>query len=705
MNTPRHRETVNPQQAAGFLERTVLACILGLLSGCCFAAFDVLRHAPGLAPRDVLVAMTLGGIPGVLVSLGLFVLLSVAVMCIRLRMDRRRWVALFAGLHVTCLAAAIVLVATTNHRDWTGLLVWMASLPVAVMVIGLLARVDSAGLRWRAVVWTLAAIFGLLVALCGSAAVRAWEMPWVMRIAPWLAALLVLGVSLSRSRRTPMRVGVPLALGLPIGVALFASYGEPAIELPAFRPGQRAANSRPNVVLIVLDTTRRDYLGCYGHPGGLTPELDRIAAEGVVYEDAFSAAPWTVPSHASMFTGLYPTSHGCSYERHLWLDDEFVTLAEMLRDEGYQTLALNSNLYLPNCNLLQGFDTMVQLPGRYGSGLALQPLAAVAGAPARWMDWGAAAAPIQFTKWLAEVRLSDRPFFLFINLFEAHSPYLPPYSERASYLPQDVDYLAATAFARDFEPYVNQIRRTRDPETARLVQSLYRGEVRYQDKCLGDILALLRAHADLDNTLLIITADHGDNLGEQGRWDHVHAINDALIHVPLIIRYPPRFPGGIRLSGLCQTVDLIRTVNGVLRPDPHDRSRSGRSLIPSEFTPRAFVVAQTGPFVIQLPKVEEYLGFQVNMADFNISRHTLRTDLFKFVVLSNGRLYLHDLAIDPTEQVNLLDAQPDLATAFVDRLEQWTAAQPDYVPSTRPAQTRPLSPTEIQRLKALGYVQ
>lgn len=686
----------------GPLELFSLAAILGAFLGGLFGVFDMFYHGRDLPPGDVLVAIGFCAVPAIVITMLMTVLLWIGARVLRTSPRRQQWVGLLSGAVVVGLVAVVVLVGTKHCRDWVGVLLVLASLPAAALTYRVATRIRTLAEPARAVCWTLAAIQGLVIASCGMAAVQAWGLSEIAGLLAPIGALGVFCWATSGARSRPLRTGLVLGASLPITGSAFAVLGHPSLQPAARSRGHRMAQS-PNVVWIVLDTTRRDHLGCYGHPGQLTPELDRLANESAVYEDAISPSPWTVPAHASMFTGLHPVTHGCSREHHLWLDDDFVTVAEMLRSEGYRTLALYSNWWLGSTNQLQGFDTAVPLGKPYFF-LALRELSMAVGFPERWADKGGSQACEELTKWLAQNHDSDSPFFLFVNLVEPHSRYLPPRAERSAHLPQDIGYAKAASFALHFNTVTAHATETNDPYTKRVIGNLYMSSIQYQDRLVGELLSLLREYTDSDNTLLIVTSDHGENLGDGGRWGHSHAINDVLIHVPLIIRYPKRFTPGSRISGLCQLVDLVPTVYDVIGQPLPVPSLPGRSLVPDRFVGRKEAFAQVAPNHDHFSEIEATLGWKVGIARFNVHRRVIRTKEYKYVWISDGRRQLFCLSGDPAETVNLVDREPKLAAELDQRLSRWWTAQPTYTAERESTNAERVKEDTIEKLKSLGYL-
>ena len=214
---------------------------------------------------------------------------------------------------------------------------------------------------------------------------------------------------------------------------MLATAGCDAPEQPTGTNDEPVA-ARPNVLLIVLDTTRRDRLGCYGYEKETTPALDRLAAEGVVYDNAITAGSWTLPAHASLFTGMFPRDHRCTIE-YMRLDPHHTTLSDVLRGAGYRTAGFSSNPWVgARSGLQRGFAEFfavwrdVEEDERDEHGAAMVTERAL-----QWID----AAP------------SDDPFFLFLNYLEPHLPYNPPASHRDRFLPEGTDPAQVEALCAD----------------------------------------------------------------------------------------------------------------------------------------------------------------------------------------------------------------------------------------------------------------
>jgi arylsulfatase len=296
------------------------------------------------------------------------------------------------------------------------------------------------------------------------------------------------------------------------------------------RLGQLAAWSQPSVVLVTLDTTRVDHLSCYGYERRTTPRLDALAARAVVFERAWSTSSWTLPAHASLFTGVYPSRHGADYDprggavlgdvielpvaqlmRAGKLPDDAVTLAELLAERGYATGAFAAGPWLHRSfGLLQGFAHQDDAVHTFGG----RPAAEITAAALSWLEGLPPGAP----------------YFLFANYFDPHAPYEPV--GRYAEFPR-----AAEPLAYDYEAVMRGTRAL-DVDARAVLRDRYDAEIRDMDGALGALLHAVQARPGGDRTLIVVTADHGEALGEEGRLGHGFWLSEELTRVPLIVRYP-----------------------------------------------------------------------------------------------------------------------------------------------------------------------
>ncbi len=467
------------------------------------------------------------------------------------------------------------------------------------------------------------------------------------------------------------------------------------VALACSEPGSWFASPpRPNVVLIVLDTTRADILSAYGYPKPTSPSLEAIAAEGVTFEQAITTDFWTLPAHASILTGQYPTTHQATAETNR-LPERANTLAEYLGSAGYRTRAYVSNPWIgASRGFAQGFESYIET-WKSGSGIAedfASDRAGVAGAE----------------EWIAERVAGDEEFFLFLNLNSAHMPYSPD---------------ALTLF--DLSPTPRSLARTQKMRTItgmwahlggeytltdedfEILRELYAAEVARVDQLVGRLIGSIKTQGILDDTLVIITADHGENLGEHGQVDHLLSMYETTIRVPLVMRHPPSFEGGTRSDQLVSLVDLVPTVLDIcgLRSDSPERvGRVGRSLLRGKRPPDAFVIAENDRPLngIDLMK-KKYPAFDTAQIDRRM--RMLRTRTHKLIWYDDGQTEVYDLRNDPEELENIADREPELREQLVARLEAWTESLGAPPQSTAPTRAEMTDPQTRDQLRALGYIE
>jgi arylsulfatase A-like enzyme len=467
--------------------------------------------------------------------------------------------------------------------------------------------------------------------------------------------------------------------------------------------------NRPNILLIVLDAARADHLSSYGYRRNTTPNIDKIAAEGVLYEQAISPAIWTVPSHASLFTGMYLAGHGLR-GRNLKLRADIPTLASFLGTDGYDTVAITANALIGSATGLSlGFGEVLDIRNVIqGDKLSRwQQLINRAyrqlyygGKPneSAWFDSGAWRLNFELKRWLNAHQRSDRPFFIFTNYMETHISYDPPraFSRRFLTAAQEARWQEVNQNAWRFMS--GEVTMTNDDWD--ILTGLYDTELAYVDMRLGQLYDYLAQSGLLDNTILIITADHGENLGDHGLMDHQYCVYDTLVHVPLIIRYPASFPAGHRETALVQTLDLFPTIAKLLgrHNEPSLSNLQGQSLLPEDlvqetrpFTVTEYLAPQLHTFQRESIKVDDYFARQLR---------ALRTDSHKFIWASDGQHELYDLTIDPREKENLITIEPARAADMEQMLQEWIRTY-----SAEHQIDELIDEAVVSRLEALGYIE
>jgi arylsulfatase A-like enzyme len=483
--------------------------------------------------------------------------------------------------------------------------------------------------------------------------------------------------------------------------------------------------SQPNVVVVVADTTRVDD----AYDAQVAPTLAELADSGTRATRAFSTAPWTLPSHASMFTGTHTSRHG-AHAGHERLDDDLPVLSECFRDAGYETVCVSSNTWLSTeSGFARGFDEFEQTWQAVQSENALSELVdeteesrvrAVAGKlldgnPAAnaanvlyrllvrgRSDDGAARTTSFVENWLTD-RDGDDPFFLFANYLEPHLEYRPPRRLAEQFLPSNATYEEAMDVPQEPWEYLAGDVTLSDSEL-RLLRGLYRAEIAYVDEQLAALRDALREVGELEGTVFVVTADHGENVGDHGMMDHQYCLYDSLVHVPLVFS-GGSFEDGGDLTGLVSLVDLAPTLldeAGVEAPVARE-SFQGVSVHPdADSEPRKFVVSEYLEPQPSMTALERNLGdLPEHLRQYDRSLQAIRTESHKLVRGSDGSQELYDLEADPGETTDVSAGRPsvvdDLATMLDDWLASFEHADTD--------ESVTISGDRKERLEHLGYLQ
>jgi len=474
---------------------------------------------------------------------------------------------------------------------------------------------------------------------------------------------------------------------------------------------------RPSIVLITIDALRADRLSVYGYPRNRTPAIDQLAREGMLFETAYCDMPWTTGSMSSVMTGQYSSSHGVQLPTTR-LKSEAVTMAEILHAEGYQTGAIVASFPLDSVyGLDQGFET-------YDDEFRL-PMIAVAGVATEHVESQPPDKPeggVDFTlrkfkndayrsdedvtdaaiRWLETVR-GDRPFFLWVHYFGPHEKL----KGDVSFVSQEPDIVAA------YDP---------DVETA--------------DRAVGRFIDRLESLGLLDKTLVIVHADHGQNLGEQGFVGHGLRIDEATVRIPLILRYPARIPPSLRRIDTAHNIDILPTVLAAVGAKAI--GLAGRSLLPSRDDPRGSQV----PAELQIAYFETLLPTLIYVPLLvpqywtvlgPVQRSGLRTSAWRFVsdrvvgacsyggtptrdpfgtwVLPDAKpleasecekirsTSLYAVSVLGDREPDVSKQYPDVVTALEEVLQQHAEQKSDR------ASRFDLSPDQYEKLRSLGYVK
>jgi len=475
-----------------------------------------------------------------------------------------------------------------------------------------------------------------------------------------------------------------------------------------------AESRRPNVLWIVLDTVRADRMSLYGYAQPTTPFLEQWAEESLVFEDCASTAGITLSAHGSMFTGLLPSEHGANND-HAYLDDSHTTVAETFAQAGYGTFLWASNPFISkDHNFAQGFqverhpwDEHNAERARAALRAKLDPSDASSERPEQIRSgqlpkWGYHAAGSlarnNLAAWLDE--RGEQPWFAFLNYMEAHRPLLPGRRFRERMMtPEELERSYALDLGGD--------RRWRyafglleyEAEELALLGATYDAALAELDELLRVLLEELESRGDLEHTIVAITADHGEHLGEHHLLDHQYSIFEELLRVPLVLRFPGRVSPG-RAARPVVNFDLYPTLFELadLSPPPGAPSRA-RSLL----APGPDRRERLGEYVASFPGPIRRVGELYpdwDPAPYERSLRSLVEGRWKLIWASDGRHALYDLEADPEEQHDLAESQPEELDRLLARLEQELERSAPYEASgQRPGVTA----QQIERLEAVGY--
>ena len=393
-----------------------------------------------------------------------------------------------------------------------------------------------------------------------------------------------------------------------------------------------------NVILISIDTCRADYLSCYGYPSKTTPNIDTIAAEGILFENVISPNPTTLPAHSSMLTGTNPPYHGVHDNEGYQLGKFNTTLAEILKEAGFSTAAFISAFVMDSqFGIDQGFDTFND---RFEEEIV--PMSGISERKGHETSRLA-------VKWLEENK--DEKFFLFLHYYDPHLDYEPP------------------------EPFASQY-----------ASNLYAGEIAYTDHCIGQVISKLKKLKFYDSTLIIITADHGEMLGQHGEKGHGYFIYQGNVRVPLIFKLPGKRRSKV-ITKRVGLIDIVPTVCGLLDIETPSEVKgmdlsgafAGKKL-PDQ--PRNLYCESLGPTIYDASPL---LG--------------VVTDQYKYIHTAREELY--DLIKDPGELNNLLTAKPKQANLLKGHLELIIEEQ---LRKNDIDNRLKLNEQALNKLESLGYV-
>lgn len=494
---------------------------------------------------------------------------------------------------------------------------------------------------------------------------------------------------------------------------------------------------RPNVIWVVWDTVRSDHMSLYGYSKATTPRLDEFARQALVFDNCLSPAPHTIPAHASMFTGLLPSEHGASnaYQR---LDDEFITVAELLSKAGYRTYFWSAN---PHVSGTKSFDQGFQKEehpwdrGTRADALRIIKKKIAADSPESEMvqrlnepgpktPWTLKAcgelAQAGVLRWLnseaetnggangANARLKpDAPFFIFLNYMEAHRPLVPRDESRRRFLTEvqversrrlNFDWVTTWAYTFGLHSL--------PAEELEIYRGLYDASILELDAVFAELLDALGAGGHLDDTVIALTSDHGESMGDHHMLDHQYSLYGELLRIPLLIHYPSKVKAG-RDSRPVMSYDLFPTILELAGLNPPVGVQYKCVSLLSPLATRDRVCEYPAPFEQPYAAVgDEFSSF--DPAVWHRRLWSLQTDRYKLIRSASldkrvpeTRHELYDLEADPGEMNNLAVTDVKTVVELSARLDAYLASIKPHTPRAAAGEE---TAEETEMLKTLGYV-
>jgi arylsulfatase A-like enzyme len=599
---------------------------------CLQLGFDPLRSLPGIfrryhdltswsdLPTFLLLAIASNMIVGLVVALLASLLFALLSRVKKRASGERRAPSLKAALIATvCLAPAVLIPAA-----------WIARLGLHLAHWGLAALISS----------------GIFLAGCAVVFTLLFRRPSAERLL---------------RKQLKMLVGVA---GVLVITVVATAIGEPVVTAGS-----------PNILLISIDSLRRDHVSAYGYKRPTTPQIDALAREGVLFDMAVAPTSWTLPSHVTMLTALPARLHAVR-ETNQRFSRDVVTLAEVLSDTGYATAGFVAGSFLSSTHGFgQGFDVyndytiLERERGKLGSHLT-SPLSV--GLVRRWLDDQADAD-------------QQRPFFVFLHMWDVHYEYLPPPPYDTMFDPDYTGDITGRGFMDD--PRINRDMPPRDREH---LVALYDGEIRYTDDHLGQLFDLLAERGILDETIVVVTADHGDEFFEHGRKGHAETLFDEVLLVPLIMRYPAGIPAGSVVDRQVRLLDVAPTIlslAGVERPEKFGYCG-----------PAVSACRDLTPFISGQSSDKPGLVAFGHLRRDQVSIRTETSKLIRDTRFNRARRY--DLTNDPAERSNLYGSDdPQANTLLGNLLDQWWSGEVGKPQSTE------IDAQQLEILRSLGYLK
>jgi arylsulfatase A-like enzyme len=551
-------------------------------------------------------------------------------------------VAVDVGVQFVILFLALSLAFITRRRAWSGAL--FAIGVFCLLVIPELVKLALPGADYR-VRWCIAALGAFQIT-------RTVNRHLHIRFAAWM-------------------------IGVPALVALCAlSFGR-VRELSQLSALPSPPNS-PNVLVIIVDTLRADHLSTYGYQRDTSPYLTRFAQQGVVFENAISTSSWTLPSHASMLTGLYPHESGMEQQTDI-LSGSWPNLGDTMRKRGYRTAAFSANykFFTRSHGFIHGFSHFEGYEQNLGGILESIHLSRFILEKLSHFTTGANYAFLGVKNWASAERIDEdaldwmdmghRPFFVVLNYTDVHEPVLPPepylhmYTSNVKARNQSMHFQDQCL---DFEPKASCV-----SDRQQFIDT-YDGSMRYVDESIQHLLSQLKERGQLENTIVVFTSDHGQEFGDHGIYGHAKSLYRPEIQVPLFFWKPGLVPASVRVPTPVSTSEIPATILDLVAPDDK-QSLSGRSLA-TLWRSNEPVSGWPEP-ISELPRFQ---GFDKSAPNYKSSLQSIVTPEWHYVHQEGKKDLLFDWKTDPDEMQDLSAAQPTICASLRTRIQTAEGTRP-----------------------------
>ncbi len=450
---------------------------------------------------------------------------------------------------------------------------------------------------------------------------------------------------------------------------------------------QSAAADTPNIILVSIDTLRADHLSCYGYPYKTSPNMDELAHEGVIFKNTFSTTSWTLPSHVSLFTSLNTPNHQVINMLHK-LENSIPTTADILRNNSYFCAAFTGGGFLRRrYGFSKGFDSFHQIMKGNNLAVRIDEAESLSGRTTKWLD-----------------KNFDKKFFLFLHTYQPHMPYENNSDAGKIFLDENSKWQRLRP--KDIFRGTGKYRTNLSEEERKNVIALYDGEIRYTDEYLiKPLIEKLKELSIYNNTMLIITSDHGEEFYEHQNWLHGSTLYNELIKIPLIIKFPDSYYGGTTVENTARIIDITPTILEEAKVDFDSFNFDGESLLSlikgkekeerifyadlifrriKDSSPQMFATNKNGLKIIQSNKIKS-----------NFTK-SIATDF------EDKKIELYDLEEDQEEMINLADRKnyKELCLELIENIGRYY-----QVKAGQKAKSIKMDAELRETLKALGYIR